>query len=173
VPCSPWEYCLIISEFYATLAQISFTLLGFWFVVVQMRRDEWSQPAFRVGALAVILHLAMPGMMSLLDLADPQDEELWRVAFIAFAALGLAGVLLLLQRAPSPTLLTTLAHWGAIVLYALVAVVAIFAEAVESAFDTEALQVEAVLLSLLILLSLNMAVSMVFGAGDDRDGAAS
>jgi hypothetical protein len=140
-----------------------------------MRRDAWTaQPAFRLGALAVILHLAMPGMMSLLNLADPGAQDLWRVAFIAFSVLGLAGVLLLGQRAASPTLLSNLALWGAIVLYALVAAVALFAEGVESAFDTEALQVEAVLLSLLLLLSLNMAVSLVFGADDsDADGSGS
>lgn len=170
MPVPPWEYCFILSDFYATLAQISFTLLGFWFVVVQMRRDEWARPAFRLGALAVTLHLAMPGMMSLLDLADPDDEELWRASFAVFAAVGLGGVLLLGQPATSPTLLSVLGHWGAVVLYVLVAVVALFAEGVESAFDTHALQVEAVLLSLLILLSLNLAVAMLFGAGQADDG---
>ena len=52
--------------FYATTSAVSFTLLGFWWVVVQFRHDEMTQdPGRRRLAFVVSLHFILPGLMSL------------------------------------------------------------------------------------------------------------
>ena len=52
--------------FYATTSAVSFTLLGFWWVVVQFRHNEMTQdPGRRRLAFVVSLHFILPGLMSL------------------------------------------------------------------------------------------------------------
>ena len=73
------------STFYATASALCFTLLGFWWVVVEYKHDELtSSPGSRHFTFLVSLHFILPGIVSLASLLA--TGPLWRVAF------GLAGL---------------------------------------------------------------------------------
>ena len=153
----------MLNDFYGAFAPLSFTVFGLWLVVVQTRHADWSRsPEHRRRAYAVSLHFAIPGLMSLLSLVDPADKTLWRVAFAVSAAFG-AGILGYLQFSPIPTprgRLWLLESLTSIVLYALVVVVAIAPDAVK---DVGApLRIEAILLSLIVFLGVNVAWALMF-----------
>lgn len=111
------------------------------------------------------MHYALPGVMSLLALADPGGAVLWRISFAALALLGGVGLVLVAGRAGG----ATPAHWGALVVYAAVATVALFVGEGAAVLQVDALQLEAVLLSILVLLSLDSTFPLLFGA--DATGA--
>lgn len=110
---------------------MSFTVFGLWLVVVQVRRREWSgRLQHRWGAQAVAMHFALPGVMSLLNLANPDSGVLWRTSFAALAVLGCGGVVLLDRPTAGSGALSRLVHWGGVALYGALAFVALFAETV-------------------------------------------
>ena len=83
--------------FYQAVSTASFTLLGLWLVVVQAR-DEWRfVVARRRMAYVVSLHFLLPGAMSILALAAPDQAVVWRVSFAVAGAIGVAGVALIAQ----------------------------------------------------------------------------
>jgi len=155
-----------MGEFYATLAQVSFTVLGLWLVAVQVRAaDLAADPARRWGAQVVAIHLAMPGFMSLLNLSAPDSSMMWRMSFVGFALVGLAGTILLGRTRDQPSsVVASLAHVAALAAYAVVASTAMFAPRVRATFDVEPLVVEAVMLSLLLLVAMQRAFDMIFAA---------
>lgn len=156
-----------LQDFYQTLAQASFTLFGLWIVVVQLRREDWRAARWGgVGAQLLTMHFALPGVMSLLAIADPGGTVLWRISFAALAVLGGAGVLLLGQAGSAPPGRSG-AGWAALAVYLAIAAVALFVGPHGAWRTVSALTVEAVLLSLLLLVSLNSAFWMLFGAGQD------
>jgi undecaprenyl pyrophosphate phosphatase UppP len=153
-----------MSQFYGTLAQVSFTVFGLWLVVVQLeRKDETAGEQHRWGERVVAMHFALPGVMSLLILADPENSLLWQLSFAAFAVLGGVGMALLGHPEEDPGPVASLLRWGAVALYWAVAGVALFARGVAAALGVNALQVEAVLLSLLLFVGLNQALAMIAG----------
>ena len=90
----------MLDVFYGAFSPACFALLGLWLVVVQVRMREWQGSAVhRRRSYGVALHFALPGMMSLLALVDPQDPLFWRVSF-AIIALGGAVVLALVRGFP-------------------------------------------------------------------------
>ena len=70
------------NAFYATASGLCFTLLGFWWVVVQFRHDDLTSdgPRRRL-AFVVSLHFVIPGIMSLASLLAGDNGLLWRIAF--------------------------------------------------------------------------------------------
>jgi hypothetical protein len=158
-----------VGEFYATLAQVSFTVLGLWMVGVQARPGDLAgDRRWRRGAQTVALHLALPGFMSLMNLAAPDSGAMWRVSFAGFALVGLAGTALLGSASlseGSSGAVARLIHVAALAAYGVVAMVALFAPLVRSTFGWEPLVVEAVTLSLLLLLTMQRALAMILGGG--------
>jgi hypothetical protein len=153
----------MLNDFYGAFAPLAFTVFGLWLVVVQTRHADWSRsPEHRRRAYAVSLHFAIPGLMALLSLVDPADTALWRVSFAVSGALG-AGILAYLQFSPLPTpkgLLWLLESSISILLYILVVLVAVFFDAAK---DIAApLRIEAVLLSLMVFLGVNVAWALMF-----------
>jgi phosphatidylserine synthase len=153
----------MLSQFYAAFAPLTFTVFGLWLVVVQTRHADWSRsPEHRRRAYAVSLHFAIPGLMSLLSLADPNDTTLWRVSF-GVSATGGAVILGYLQFSPIPTprgRLWLLESTTSIVLYILIVLVAVFFGAAQ---DLAApLRIEAILLSLIVFLGVNLAWALMF-----------
>ena len=70
----------MLSTFYSAFSPVAFTVLGLWLVVVQTRHSDWSGSAeHRRRAYAVSLHFALPGLMSLLSLVDPNSKAMWKV----------------------------------------------------------------------------------------------
>jgi hypothetical protein len=157
----------VLSSFYQAFAPISFTLLGLWLIVVQTRHAEWRRSATqRRRTYAITLNFAFPGLMSLLSLVDPRSQTIWRVSFAAVSILGVVALVGLgwVTRGGGRTgLLPTAALLVAALLYALVAVVAIAPGVVSGlGIDLTPLRVEAILLSLLVFLGVNVAWLLMF-----------
>ena len=164
----------MLDVFYGAFSPACFALLGLWLVVVQIRMREWQGSAVhRRRSYGVALHFALPGMMSLLALVNPQDPLFWRVSF-AIIALGGAVVLALIQGFPlrggrpagppgrgGPDQLGLAAFMAGIIIYVLIGVLALRG-------GLAVLRTEAILLTILIFLGFNVAWLLLF---DDRSPA--
>jgi hypothetical protein len=107
------------------------------------------------------LHFSLPGLMSLLSLVDPASTALWRISFAIVAAGGV--IALALVRGPAPTGLGAAAYGAAVVLYILIALVAVAPGMVaEIGVLARPLRVEAVLLTMLVFLGVNVAWLLLF-----------
>ena len=134
-------------------------LLGLWIIVVQTRHGEW-RAIHRRRACGVALHFSLPGLMSLLSLVDPASTALWRISFAIVAAGGV--IALALVRGPAPTGLGAAAYVAAVVLYVLIALVAVAPGMVaEIGVLALPLRVEAVLLTILVFLGVNVLAAAV------------
>ena len=167
----------MLNVFYGAFSPAWFALLGLWLVIVQIRLREWqASTVHRRRSYGVALHFALPGIMSLLALVDPQDSAFWRVSF-AVVALGGAVVLATVRGFPArahpggragtagmpgaearPDQLGLAAYVVAIAMYVLIGVLAF-------AGGVAALRTEAILLTLLVFLGFNVAWLLLF---DDR-----
>ena len=152
----------MLRDFYLALAPLSFTLLGLWLLVIQTRHAEWrASPVHRRRAYAVWLQFAFPGLMALLSLVDPNSEALWRISFAIVATVGV--VMLLVLHSQERTLVGTVTYFVTVALYAAIAIVAI-APALVNNFNSSinSLRVEAILLSLLVFVGVNVAWFLLF-----------
>jgi hypothetical protein len=152
----------MLTDFYVAFATVCFTLLGLWMIVVQTRHGEWRHSAIhRRRAYGVALHFSLPGLMSLLSLVDPASTALWRICFAIVAAGGVLA--LALVRGPAPTGLGAAAYMAAAVLYLLIALVAVAPGMVaDLGVLALPLRVEAVLLTILVFLGVNVAWLLLF-----------
>ena len=152
----------MLTDFYVAFATVCFTLLGLWIIVVQIRHAEWRQsPVHRRRAYGVALHFSLPGLMSLLSLIDPASTTLWRASFAIVAAGGV--IALALVRGPAPTGLGAAAYGAAVVLYVLIALVAVAPGLVaDIGVLARPLRVEAALLTMLVFLGVNVAWLLLF-----------
>jgi hypothetical protein len=160
----------MLTDFYGAFAPVTFTILGLWFIVVQTRHADWSRDnERRRRASAVSLHFALPGAMSLLSLIDAQSKTLWRASFTVSAVLGVVGLVALRPRRGGPDAgLLEVFHWLAVVLYVLVAAVALGPTmAGDMGLSFAPLRIEALLLSLLLFVGIVMAWLLMF---DNVDG---
>ena len=97
------------------------------------------------------MHSSLPGLMSLLSLVDPASTALWRISFAIVAAGGVLA--LALVRGPAPTGLGAAAYVAAVVLYVLIALVAVAPGMVaDLGVLARPVRVEAVLLTMLVFL---------------------
>jgi hypothetical protein len=160
----------MLTDFYVAFATVCFTLLGLWIIVVQTRHGEWRHSAIhRRRAYGVALHFSLPGLMSLLSLVDPASTALWRISFAIVAAGG--AVALALVRGPAPTRLGAAAYVAAVVLYLLIALVAVAPGMVaDLGVLALPLRVEAVLLTILVFLGVNVAWLLLFDQAPPPSG---
>jgi len=152
----------MLTDFYIAFGPVCFTLLGLWLIVVQTRHTEWrGVAAHRRRAYGVALHFSLPGLMSLLSLVNPTSMTLWRVSFAVVAASG--AIVLLLVRGSLPGTIGRVAYLAAVTLYALIAVIAAAPSLVSDVgLSVRALQVEAVLLTVLVFFGVNVAWLLLF-----------
>ena len=160
----------MLDQFYATVAQASFTLLALYWVLLQLRHDEWfGDPAYRRTAYDVSLYFLLPGMMSLLSLLAVEEPRIWRVSFVVFGVVGaVESVLVMLRRARLQTadLLVRLADVVSIALYGLVALVAIWLELPEKlGLSLRPLEAEGLLIGALLLLGVALAAAIFVSTG--------
>jgi hypothetical protein len=107
------------------------------------------------------MHFSLPGLMSLLALVNPDSSALWRVSF-AIAAIGGVTALIVL-RGPAPGKAGLTAYILAIVLYALIAILAIAPRIVSGIGLTAApVRVAAILLTILVFAGVNVAWLLLF-----------
>ncbi|MCX6032865.1 MAG: hypothetical protein NT169_26715 [Chloroflexi bacterium] len=149
--------------FYQTVATFSFTLLGLWWGVLQLRHDEWiNDPARKRLAYSVHLAFLTPGVMSLAAQVAGDVKIIWRATFVLAAVLGAIATVLLIRgstgRETPAGWFTRFGRWLTAGLYVLVAVFA-FEPTLANLFGggMKALQVEGLLLTLLVFLGVNVA----------------
>jgi hypothetical protein len=159
----------VLTEFYVAFATVCFTLLGLWIIVVQTRHADWRRLSIhRRRAYGVSLHFSVPGLMGLLSLIDPASMSLWRTSFAIAAAGG--AISLILVRGPAPAWLGLTSYVAAVLLYVLIAIVAIAPSILSDiGISARPVRVEAVLLTVLVFLGANVAWLLLF----DETSAAS
>jgi hypothetical protein len=149
------------ATFYATTSAVSFTLLGFWWVVVQFRHEEMTQDRGRRRLSFVIsLHFILPGLMSLGALLTGDAPLVWRLTFGIAGFAGMTAVLTASRGISDPTgAIAAIGRyeWLALPLYAILTIVAIRPELVQSAVGLEPLQVEGAVMTLLVGLGIIFA----------------
>jgi hypothetical protein len=160
----------MLTDFYISFSALCFTILGLWLVVVQQWFSHWAgDPNLIRRSYGIALHFSLPGIMTLLALIDPESPGLWRTSF-GIIALGGAIVIAAVHGA-APDKLGKAAYIGAIVLYLVVGIVAIVPHVVRDMGLTAApARIEAVLLSALVFLGVNVAWLLLFDMGP-RDAA--
>jgi len=146
-----------LGNFYSTMAQVSFTLLGLWWVVVQFKyQDLMRDRRRRIQAYDTSLYFVLPGIMSLMSLISTTGF-LWRITFVTAAVLGAveAGFLLATTRRAQGSRLWRAAHYAGFGLYVLVAMFAVIPSLVKDlGFHVPAVQVEGVFLALIVFLGV-------------------
>lgn len=152
----------MLTEFYVAFATVCFTLLGLWIIVVQTRHAEWRRLSIeRRRAYGISLHFSVPGLMALLSLIDPASMELWRTSFAIAAAGG--AIVLVLVRGPAPGWLGLTSYAAAVLLYVLIAIVAIAPSILSDiGISARPVRVEAVLLTALVFVGANVAWLLLF-----------
>lgn len=77
--------------FYETTSALAFALLGFWWLVIELRHREFvTDPVLRKAAYQMSLYFVLPGLMSLMALLATDNSLLWRSGFVAAGLLGLS-----------------------------------------------------------------------------------
>ena len=142
-----------VSAFYALVAGTCFTLTGLWWTVVKSRPEWMKDKTLRSMAGGVYLSFLLPAVMSLLAQVGGDDKLIWRVVFVASAALGIlfTGRLILKTRRTGSPGFFRRNWWLSVAIYAVILVVALFPQI--SIPGLQPLQVEAFLLCLLILIA--------------------
>lgn len=153
-----------LTVFYGTASAASFTLLGFWWIVVDARHGDLTRDrGRRLLAFAVALHFILPGVMSLGALLTGDTPGIWRLTFGGAGLAGLLAVLITSRRVHEPTgVLAMIARAELLVvpLYLVLTLVALRPDLVRSTIGVEPLQVEGMLLTLLVLLGILFAWAM-------------
>lgn len=150
---------MVLESFYTTAAQLCFTLLGLWWLVVQTRHDIWTRSAQRRKiATHISLYFLLPGSMSLIALVSTDVASIWRWAFLIAGALGLYETLRLVRRGDgsSRSGIVRFFRWAAIPLYALIILVALL-PGLAILFDIEPLVVTGISVALIVLLGVSLA----------------
>jgi hypothetical protein len=123
----------VLADFYGPFSTIAFTIFGLWMFVAQARFRDWmrNRDQYR-RASAVSLQFALPGIMSLIALIDPESVILWRWAFGLASAVGVVLLLALARRtAGTPRGVNELTNALAGLLFVCIAVVSISPEIVD------------------------------------------
>jgi hypothetical protein len=154
-----------VETFYSATSQICFMLLVFWWAVVQFRHADWVRnPARRRMSYAVALHFILPGIMSLVALLSTQALILWRAAFAIAGISGVVVTALIITSRQEEAVggrFTYIGQGLMIIPYGLIAVLAVAPELVRAlGVGLSALEVEAILVSLIIFLGVNVAWSL-------------
>jgi hypothetical protein len=146
--------------FYQTVAQLSFTLLGLWALILQTKYAEWIGSASHRRSIGNIsLYFLLPGSMSLLALLSVNAVAIWRIAFFAASALGATetGLLVSAFGGKPRGLVPQVSRWVGLVLYTLLALLAIAPGIAQRLVGLEPLTVTGIVETLLVLLGLILA----------------
>jgi hypothetical protein len=142
-----------ISTFYALFSATCFTLLGLWWTVLQLNSAWIGNVEERRAVGGVYLTFLLPALMGLFaQVGGTETPNIWRFSFIIVAIVGCWSTLRLLtvlrstsDRRPQGKYVATF------VIYLLVAVIGVYPEIAEP-LDIKAIQMEAILLILLVLV---------------------
>jgi hypothetical protein len=158
-----------LENFYSTVAQASFTLLGLWWVLLQIRHDEWIADApYRQSVYDISFYFLLLGMMSLASLLAVREEEIWRVSFAIFGIVGVieSSLVIARRRSLGAGPLVRAADWISVLLYGLAALVAVWSDLpAELGIELQALEVEGILVAGLLLLGVSLAAGLFVTTG--------
>jgi hypothetical protein len=161
-----------IDDFYKTVASISFTLLGLWWVVIQLKFKEGAGDARRRRhAYGVALYFLLPGVMTMLSSINSDLSLLWRLAFGLTALMGILEIALYLSSGGVRTRGPMALRQFSLVLYVLIAAFALRPTlAGDLSLGLAPREAEAILIGLLIVVGVHLAW---FGLteGDETAGA--
>jgi hypothetical protein len=154
-----------VQAFYAVIGGVGFTLLGLWQVVVTSHRDWQRTRARRMMAYTVALHFLLPAMMSVLSMIAPDQPIVWRVVFALSGLFGVVGVWLyrqaLLEELDVPRL-AAVVGWVVLPIYIAIVVLALRPTLpADLGLALSAIQVEAILVSLVLFLGVQAAWIML------------
>jgi hypothetical protein len=155
----------VLTAFYQTAAQLCFTLLGLWWLVLQTKYQEWiGDDERRRMATSVSLYFLLPGVMSLIALLGADVPALWRTAFAVASAIGAVETIFAWGRAGrhAPRGVIAIEQWVGFALYILIALVALIPALTLSqifGFAVDPLTTSGLALSLLVLLGVLLAWS--------------
>jgi hypothetical protein len=156
------------ATFYAAASALCFTLLGFWWVVVQFRHAELTRDvAARRFTFLVSLHFIVPGLVSLASLLS--TGPMWRIAFGLAGLTGIAATVAGMRDTGSIRALLGGVHrvvWLGVPIYALVTAVALAPDAVRANLGVEPLQVEGLMLLVILLIGILLAWFLFTGSGE-------
>ncbi len=152
-----------MEAFYQTVATFSFTLLGLWWGVLQLRHSDWVNdlPKRRM-AYSVNLAFLVPGVMSLGAQTAGDIKIIWRLVFIVAGLLGIvAAVFLILATSGANTSagwFTRYGRWLSVLLYAVVVLIA-FVPNFSTVFGpaVKPLQIEGLLFTVIVFLGAGLA----------------
>ena len=160
----------MLDTFYTTVAQASFTLLALWWVLLQIRHDEWiADTAYRRSVYDVSFYFLLPGMMSLASLLAVGQTSIWRVSFALFGLIGLTESIWLMAgrgklRAAMPVV--RVADVLSALIYGLAALVAIWKTLpAELGIGLEALELEGTFVAALLLIGVTLAAALFVTTG--------
>ena len=148
--------------FYQTMAQLCFTLLGLWWLVLQTKYGEWIGVRARRRMITNIsLYFLLPGSMSLMALLSTQLHFLWQAAFLVASAFGAIETAVLIgdvRHLPAGPLTSAL-RWIGFALFVLVALVAAvaFLPDVAQQLGIQPLGITGILLTLVVVLGVTLA----------------
>lgn len=158
--------------FYEVTTALSFALLGFWWIVIQLRHREFvTDPRLRSAAYQISLYFVLPGIMSLMALLAVDNSFLWRSGFAAAAAFGLLQApraVGALRWSSAPR--TRVAQVVMTALYALLLVIALRPTLPgDLGLGLSGLEAEGILVALFVFLGVNVAWAhfMNVPTGDD------
>jgi hypothetical protein len=139
-----------LTTFYALFSATCFALLGFWWQLLQGNPHWLRDPLTRSAVGGVYLAFLLPALMGLFaQVGGPGTSTVWRISFVAIAAVGLVTALRALRHSRSKVDDTPL-RAVAVVIYLLIAAVGLVPE-VGKPLHLIGIQVEAMLLILLVL----------------------
>lgn len=155
----------MFKDFYLGFTTASFTVLSIWMFVVQARRTDWAHSGEHLRrAYAIHLQFGLAGLMSMLSLVKPDSKALWRASFSVVSGLGAVALILLRQRRSKGwDAVAELGHLASAAIFAVIFVVAAAPRVPKRlGIDLEPLGIEAIALSLMIFLGVNMAWLLMF-----------
>jgi len=158
-----------LDDFYKTVAGISFTLLGLWWIVVQLKYAEGAgDPTRRRHAYGVMMYFLLPGVMTLVSAVNSDHLSLlWRLAFGVAAVLGLLEIILFWVTPGAKSLPATALRVFALALYGLILAFAIHPKLpVQVGLGLTPREAEAILVGLLIVVGVNLAWLGVTESGE-------
>lgn len=147
-----------ISTFYAVTAATCFTLVGLWWSVVKDHREWLADEATKRMAGGVYASFLIPALMSMGAQVGGEGTIIWNLVFIVAGVAGIRYTTQLIKKTKSAAANGPFSknRWALPLLYGIVIIFAIFPD-LAGIVGLKALQVEALLLCILILIAHMLA----------------